>query len=109
MAWYIYVVRCADGSLYAGISTDVSARVAKHNAGRGAKYTKARSRRPVALVASWGPTDRSAALSTEAAIKKLSKRHKERLIAGEAERGRGLTLDRVLDKTEGLGFRPGKP
>ena len=39
--WFVYVVRCADGSLYTGISTDVPARVAAHNAGRGARYTRA--------------------------------------------------------------------
>ena len=46
--WYVYIVRCSDGSLYTGITKDVEARVSMHNAGRGAKYTRAR--RPVELV-----------------------------------------------------------
>jgi predicted GIY-YIG superfamily endonuclease len=46
--WYCYLARCCDGSLYVGITTDLHRRMAEHNAGRGAKYT--RSRRPVTLV-----------------------------------------------------------
>jgi len=69
MAWFVYVVRCRDGSLYTGVSVDVEARVAAHNAGRGARYT--RSRTPVTLVHVERKRNRSTAQSREAAIKAL--------------------------------------
>jgi predicted GIY-YIG superfamily endonuclease len=78
-AWFVYVVRCRDGSLYTGISTDVPARVAAHNEGRGARYT--RSRRPVALVYVERRRLRSTALRRELAIKALSRTQKVLLIA----------------------------
>lgn len=76
--WYVYVVRCADGSLYTGISTDVPARVATHNAGRGAKYT--RSRLPVQLVHVETKKSQSTALRREAAIKALPRARKLSLL-----------------------------
>lgn len=73
--WWIYVVRCSDDSLYCGITTDVVRRVEEHNGGsRGAKYT--RSRRPVTLESSWPAENRSAALKSEYAFKKLSRQKK---------------------------------
>lgn len=77
--WFVYMVRCADGSLYTGISTDVASRVMKHNSGTGAKYV--RGRRPVQLVWSSAMPSESAARKREAAIKSLSRTEKERLIA----------------------------
>jgi putative endonuclease len=79
--WYVYVVRCVDGSLYTGISTDVAARVAAHNAGRGARYTRAR--RPVQLVHVENKRSQSTALRREAAIKALPRRSKLTLVAPE--------------------------
>jgi putative endonuclease len=76
--WFVYVVRCRDGSLYTGISTDVDARVARHNAGAGARYTRAR--RPVALLYVERKRSRSTALRREAAIKSLSRGEKLLLI-----------------------------
>jgi putative endonuclease len=77
---YVYVLRCADASLYAGYTTDLARRLAQHQAGKGAKYT--RSRRPVELVASWAYPDRSAALRAERAFKKLERGRKlETLLA----------------------------
>ena len=67
--WFVYLVRCADESLYTGISTDVGARVAAHNAGRGARYTRARL--PVELVHVERKRSRSTALRREAEIKAL--------------------------------------
>jgi putative endonuclease len=67
MAWQVYLLRCADDSLYCGISKDLEARIAQHNAGKGAKYT--RSRLPVKLVAATGELSRSDALKVEYAIK----------------------------------------
>ena len=76
--WFVYLVRCGDGTLYAGITTDLDARREAHNAGRGAAYT--RSRLPVEMVFVEQMGDRSAALRREAAIKKLSRSEKLRLI-----------------------------
>ena len=72
------MVECSDGSLYTGWTTDVEARIAAHNSGSGAKYT--RSRLPVKLVYSEEVEDRSAALKREAAIKKMTRTKKELLI-----------------------------
>lgn len=77
--WYVYILRCADGSLYTGITTDLERRTREHNQGRaGARYT--RVRRPVELVYSETVTDRSAAGQREAAIKKLSRTQKLQLL-----------------------------
>lgn len=67
MAWRVYLLRCADDSLYCGISKDLEARIAQHNAGKGAKYT--RSRLPVKLVAASDELSRSEALKVEHAVK----------------------------------------
>ena len=80
--WFVYVVRCRDGSLYTGISTDVAARVAVHNGGRGARYT--RSRRPVELLYVERKRSRSTAQKREAAIKSLTRRQKLELVASGA-------------------------
>lgn len=88
--WRAYFVRCADGSLYAGVSTDVARRVAAHAAGRGARYT--RSHRPVTLAWRSPPLDKRAAHRLEARLKRLPRRDKLLLAAG---RGRAL-LSRLL-------------
>jgi putative endonuclease len=77
--WTVYMLRCADGSLYTGIARDAAARLATHNAGRGAKYTKAR--RPVALIWSEPAACRSTASKREYAIKQLRRSEKLALIA----------------------------
>ena len=81
--WYVYIVRCRDGSLYTGATNDLEKRVTAHNTGRGARYT--RSRRPVALVYSRAVRDRSRALSVEARLKQLTRAEKQRLIVAKAE------------------------
>ena len=73
-AWYVYLVECSDGTLYCGCTNDLERRVIKHNAGKGAKYT--RSRRPVRMLCSRGRMTKSEALRLEAAIKKLPRRDK---------------------------------
>ena len=78
-SWTVYIVRCANGSLYTGITNDLAGRIADHNAGRGAKYTAAFG--PVELVWKTRKKDRSAASILEAAIKKLSRAEKDVLIA----------------------------
>lgn len=82
---YVYILRCADGTLYTGYTTDLKARVAAHNSGRGAKYT--RGRRPVTLVYSRGFRSVGKALSREHALKQLSRAEKEALIRGRTECG----------------------
>ena len=77
MAWTVYLARCRDGSLYTGITTDPARRMAQHNAGNGAAYTRARL--PVALVYWEVALSRSAALRREHAIKRLSRAAKEAL------------------------------
>lgn len=78
MPWYVYIARCADGSLYTGISNDVVSRIARHNDGKGAAYT--RSRLPVVLLWKKRIASRSAALKREALIKGLTKKEKELLV-----------------------------
>lgn len=79
--WCVYMLRCADGSLYTGITTDIVRRVAEHNEGgaMGARYT--RSRRPVQLVHVEPAATRAEALRREAAIKRLGRAHKLALLA----------------------------
>lgn len=83
MAWFVYILRCCDGSLYTGCTDDVQRRLAVHRSGKGAKYT--RSRLPVELVYQKAVPDRPAALRQEAAIKKLERKEKLRLIEQAAE------------------------
>ena len=76
--WSVYLVRCADGTYYAGSTTDVAARSAAHNAGRGARYTS--GRRPVEVVYQEVCESKSAALRREHALKRLTRSAKETLI-----------------------------
>lgn len=79
MSWICYLLECADGTLYCGITNDLDKRLAAHNAGIGAKYT--RSRTPVTLIYTESYADKSATLRREIAIKKLSRSQKLSLIA----------------------------
>lgn len=73
--WYLYVLECADQTLYAGITTDLERRLHEHNhTAKGAKYT--RPRRPVELVASWTYETHSEAASAEWHFKQLTRRQK---------------------------------
>ena len=76
--YYVYLLRCGDGTLYAGFTNDLARRLAVHNAGRGAKYT--RSRLPVELVYWENFPNKSSALKREYAIKRLSRAEKLSLI-----------------------------
>lgn len=78
--YYTYILRCADNSLYTGYTTDLEKRIAAHNSGKGAKYT--RLRRPVKLVYFETHPTKTEAMRREAMIKQLSKREKEKLILG---------------------------
>lgn len=76
--WSVYMLRCGDGTLYTGIAKDVIARLKKHQTGKGAAYT--RTHLPVELIHQESRLTRSRALKREAAIKRLPKRAKERLV-----------------------------
>lgn len=76
--WKLYILRCRDGSLYTGITTDVQKRLTAHNCGKGAKYT--RSRRPVELVYQETCKDHSEALRREIQVKALNREEKEKII-----------------------------
>jgi putative endonuclease len=78
--WFVYLLRCSDGSLYCGVTNNVERRVAKHSSGKGSKYT--RSRLPVELAWQSSTTDRSTALKAEYYIKQQSKAAKELLAVG---------------------------
>ena len=79
MIWNVYIVKCADGSLYTGIALEVEERIKTHNSGKGAKYT--RSRLPVRLVYREYVGDKGDALRRELDIKKLTPKAKHQLIA----------------------------
>ena len=76
--WHLYILRCADGTLYTGITTDVDKRFEAHCAGKGAKYTRGRG--PLTLVYREECGDHSSALKRELEVKKLSRPEKEQLI-----------------------------
>jgi len=78
---YVYVLECADGTYYTGYTTDVERRVAEHDAGDGAKYTRGRT--PVSLVHVEAYDSRSAAMSREHEVKTYSRARKERLVDDE--------------------------
>ena len=113
MAWYVYMLRCGDGSLYTGSTTDVARRLREHQNGTGAKYT--RTRPPVTLAYTEEAPDRSAAQRREAAIKKAApeteigadrRRYtmnlKKRLVLGE----NGSSAGKLLGRITGIG--PGR-
>jgi predicted GIY-YIG superfamily endonuclease len=78
-SWHVYILRCRDRSLYTGITVDLTARLEKHNSGKGAAYT--RSRKPVVLVWSKKQKNESSARKLEAKIKKWGKQEKELFLA----------------------------
>ncbi len=80
--WYVYILKCADASLYTGITTDVTARVDQHNQGVGAKYTRARL--PVALAYQESADDRASASRRELQIKRMPRADKLALIESQA-------------------------
>jgi uncharacterized protein (TIGR02453 family) len=96
MTWYVYLLRCGDGTLYTGVTTEPGRRLAQHAAGRGAAYTRGRG--PLAMVHLEPAADRGAALRRELAIKRMSREEKEAMV----KRGRETAA-----ATEFAGFGPG--
>ena len=80
MSWYVYMLRCGDGTLYTGVTDNVERRLAAHRAGKGAKYTRGRG--PLELVYTEEVPDKSAALKREITIKNLTRGEKDALRAG---------------------------
>lgn len=78
MGWYLYILRCGDGSLYTGITTDVERRLEAHRSGKGAKYTRGRG--PLEIVYCEECTDHSEALKREWCIKQMPREEKQKLI-----------------------------
>lgn len=79
MSWFVYMLRCGDGTLYTGVTDNVERRLAAHRSGKGAKYTRGRG--PLKLVYQEEVPDKSAALQREYQIKQLTKQKKEALLA----------------------------
>lgn len=83
--WHLYILHCGDGSLYTGITDDVSRRLAMHQAGKGAKYT--RGRNPLSLAYTEALGDHSAALRREIAVKRLTRAEKIALCKSQGYAG----------------------
>jgi putative endonuclease len=84
--WSLYILRCSDGSFYAGVTTDIDRRFREHEEGRASRFT--RTRRPVVLVYQEKCGSRSQALSRECAVKSMGRQRKEDLVAGCSAEGR---------------------
>jgi len=78
--WFLYMVRCADDTIYTGISIDVQARIEKHNQGKGAKYTS--TRLPVKLIYYESQPDQISAMKREVEVKRWGRKRKENLALG---------------------------
>jgi putative endonuclease len=106
-SWFVYIVRCADGSLYTGVTTDVSRRCKQHNHETAPRYT--RSRCPVRLVFQEAHPDQGSALRREAAIKALSRREKMAVVRQgrrkTAETMRRLRAGRSMPHERGMALR----
>ena len=81
---YMYVLECRDGSYYTGYTTDVGKRLAVHNSGKGAKYTRARL--PVKLIYAQGFASKEEAMSAEALLKRKKRLQKERFLSENQDR-----------------------
>lgn len=96
-SWSVYIARCSDGSLYTGIAVDVAARIAQHDAGKGARYTRGRG--PLIVTATRRCETHGDALRLELAVKALARGEKEWLVAKKgrlARFARKVSLARVL-------------
>jgi putative endonuclease len=85
LTWIVYIVRCADGTLYTGITNDLARRIAMHDAGRGARYTRGRG--PVVVVHTESCGSKGEALRREAALRRLRPAEKLRLAAARGTGG----------------------
>jgi putative endonuclease len=83
-AWYLYLIRCGDGTIYTGVSTDVARRLAEHRGGKGARYLRGRG--PLALARKIRVGDKSMAFRLEWRVKNLPRSGKEDLISGKIKK-----------------------
>ncbi len=81
--YFVYMLRCADETIYTGITKDIEKRIARHNAGKASKYTRARL--PVEIIYWEKSEDRSAASKREAQIKKMPRKDKMKLVIGSSD------------------------
>jgi putative endonuclease len=104
--WHLYVLRCGDGSLYTGVTTDIERRFRAHQEGKAARYT--RTHGPVGLVYREACGTRSQALSRECAVKSLKRGKKEDLIAGctDPKPGRGRKAGKPAEPKKGANSTP---
>ncbi len=93
MNHYTYILECADHTLYTGWTNDLGKRLKAHNSGKGAKYTRPASRRPVRFVYTETFDTKEAAMKREAEIKKMTRQKKEQLISRSQESQDGLRSD----------------
>jgi len=105
--WSVYVVACNDDSLYVGLSNDVVARVAAHNVGRGARYTRSRS--PVKLRWRWDCKTGEDARRLEGLLKQLPRRRRQQVIAGDASVLLPLLAEVAARRRGGPLTRPASP
>jgi putative endonuclease len=106
-AWFVYVLRCGDGSLYTGIARDVDARLAMHESGKGARYTRGRG--PLRLEAKTSCPSHGDALRVELALKKLPREEKAALTAKSGRLGRFARKVRASsDAARSAKVRPAK-
>ena len=96
---FVYLLRCTDGSLYCGWTTDLARRVGAHRRGTGSRYTT--RRRPVELAAAWRAPDRSAAMRLEAQIKRLPRPEKVALVDGAPLAGAERVPQKALASANG--------
>ncbi len=110
MSWFLYLIECADDSVYTGITTDVAARFDEHASGKGARYT--RSRKPRAVLASFPLPDRSIASRAEYWVKRLTAAQKRELAAGirtlESVLPAGMSIDGSVEATGAQGGSRGR-
>lgn len=100
-SWFLYLARCADGTLYCGIARDVAQRIAAHDAGTGARYTRGRG--PLQVLLTRRCKDQGRALRLEYAIKQLSRADKEQLVAERSRLDRMVRqLNRVQTRSDAM-------
>lgn len=109
VAAWVYVLRCADGSLYTGWTNDLERRFARHRAGKASRYTA--SRLPVEMAAAWPMPDRRSAMREEAKIKRLDRRAKIALIGQPARErgGQAVGYSPEVGRGTGRGEEPPRP
>lgn len=104
--WFVYLARCADGTLYCGIAKDVAARIAQHDSGKGARYTRGRG--PLALVAKRRCTSKGEALRLELAVKALPREDKEKLASARRFRAIAQVASATTKGSSAARIRSGK-